>query len=132
MSWTLRPQRTWRIRQGYKQEHEAALRASRYTRRHAWQFHGAGAEEAVQKLTGLKEFSDTVRNMRVGLAKLSEALNKPITNDGAAVVGWRSPSGLLLCLKHPHREAVQVTADDLPEGGICVRCGVDVLIPVVP
>lgn len=127
MSWTLRPQRTT-----FRGSNPSAVsRAKRMIRRHANEFHGAGVEDAVQELTGLKEFTDTVRNMRVVLAKLSEALNKPITNDGDAVVGWRSPSGLLLCLKHSHWEATPVTPEDLPEGGICVRCGVDVLIPVV-
>lgn len=50
VSWTLRPQRTRMIRQGHKQTHEAALRASRYVRRHAWQFHGAGVADAVRDL----------------------------------------------------------------------------------
>lgn len=122
MNWTLRGSNP-RFEHRQQQDHPAALRASRYTRRHAWQFHGAGVMDAVQKLTGLKEFTDTVRNMRVGLAKLSEALNKPITDNGTAVVGWRTPySGLLLCLKHPHRGATPVTAENLPEGGCCAVC----------
>lgn len=51
--WTLRQQRTRQIRQGYKQEHTAAHRATRYVRRHAWQFHGAGVEDAVRALSGI-------------------------------------------------------------------------------
>ena len=133
--WTLKQPRTRSLPQGDKQTHEAALRASRYVRRHAWQFHGAGAEEAVQRLAGLKEFSCASNAMKDAMTKfaghVSVALNVPVElalsyEDAAeavtSVVGWRSPSGLLLCLKHPHREATPVTADDLPGGGYCAVC----------
>lgn len=134
VSWTLRPQRTRDLRQGERQEHTAALRASRYVRRHAWQFHGAGAEEAVEKLTGLKEFCTASNAMKDAMTKFAEhvsvVMNVPVGlalsyEDAAeavtSVVGWRSPSGLLLCLKHPHREAAPVTS--VLEGATCAVCG---------
>lgn len=121
-SWTLRGSNP-RFEHRQQQDHPAARRAQRYVRRHAWQFHGAGVRDAVPDMptSPLLALTDAVRNVRVGLAKFSEALNKPITND-TVVVGWRSPSGLLLCLKHPHLEAVPVTADDLPGDGLCAVC----------
>lgn len=69
--WTLREQRTRQIRQGYRQEHTAAQRATRYVRRHAWQFHGAGVEDAVEALSGI----DGDFSVSEALAKLAVSLN---------------------------------------------------------
>lgn len=69
-SWTLRQQRTREIRQGYKQEHTAALRATRYVRRHAMEFHGAGVADAVRDLAA---FSRASQNARAGVASVLAA-----------------------------------------------------------
>lgn len=51
--WTLRQQRTRQLSTKETQEHSAALRAARYVRRHAWQFHGVGVADAVRDLVTL-------------------------------------------------------------------------------
>lgn len=53
------------------------------------------------------------------------------------VLAYRSKiNGRLWCLTCPTevtiKLSVPLTSDDLPDGGICRVCGVDVLIPVVP
>ncbi|MFJ7049011.1 hypothetical protein ACIQVC_37235 [Streptomyces sp. NPDC101112] len=58
--------------------------------------------------------------------------------DGAPIVAYRFDGGRLLnCLRHVpppaarHADCRPVTAEDLPDGGVCTypECGVDVLIP---
>lgn len=133
-SWTLRPRGVPALRQGEKQTHPAAVQAARYVRLRQWQFHQAGRKAAVRDLTTVEEmfrgFAD-----RIGLA-LNVPVELALSYEDAAeavtpVVGWRTPhSGLLLCLKHPRREAAPVW--HAPEGATCAVCGDGLGVVTVP
>jgi hypothetical protein len=51
-------------------------------------------------------------------------------------VAYRSPGGLYLyCARHSGDVGTSWTpldSDDLPDGGLCAKCGADVLIPQQP
>jgi hypothetical protein len=51
----------------------------------------------------------------------------------AHVLATHTDLHCLNCAPPPHGDVwTPVTADDLDDGGVCVRCGVDVLIPQQP
>lgn len=141
--WTLRPQRTRDLRRGEQQEHTAALRATRYVRRHAWQFHGAGVQDAVRDLPGI----NAVPAIRGALTKLAASLNipgplrlafddtllLPETAHGLTVVGWKHPvtTGIYYCPSHRPMGGVPVTAADVTASFECWNCGTRLLGPVV-
>lgn len=151
--WTLRQQRTREIRQGYKQEHTAALRATRYVRRHAWQFHGAGVEDAVQDLATLEEgpsplekFIWASQNAREGVASVLAAFEVPAelafggpppvpeTAHGLTVVGWKGENGCGYCPEHRPSGATMITTGDLLQTGtvLCLACGTKLGPAVAP
>lgn len=55
------------------------------------------------------------------------------TSNADPIVAYRSPGGhYLYCTQHTDELGdswTPVTSDDLPDGGLCGKCGVDVLIP---
>lgn len=141
-SWTLRPQATGGVNGSFT----AADRAAQYVRRHGWQFHGAGVQEAVRDLAA---FSWASRSAREGVASVLAAFDVPAelalpdglewayettpptqeTAHGLTVVGWRCTKGLVFCPEHRGCGNVPVTSGDLnttPGSPFeCFECGRD-------
>lgn len=119
-SWTLRPQATGGVNGSFN----AADRAAQYVRRHGWQFHGAGVEEAVRDL------GEAMESMRRELEGVTVALTSPITETahGLTVVGWRGgfPTRLY-CLEHRPLGCIPVTAADVTASTDCHECGAGLL-----
>lgn len=80
--WTLRQQRRYDPHGNGPQNHSAARRAVRQVKRHAWEFHGAGAgaDDAVRHLApmadGLRRMNLSMENMRTGLGEMLKALRE--------------------------------------------------------
>lgn len=56
-------------------------------------------------------------------------LGEALDDDAGRIVAYRAGGSFLYCVGcGPHIGGVRLTADDLPHGGICCACGVDVLI----
>ncbi|KAB1146791.1 hypothetical protein F7R91_14520 [Streptomyces luteolifulvus] len=62
---------------------------------------------------------------------------QPAADDtGDRIVGHRSRLGMFLyCTRHTDElgaSGIPITSDDLPDGGLCAKCGTDLLIPQEP
>lgn len=90
-SWTLRPQATGGVNGSFN----AADRAARYVRRHGWQFHGVGVQDAVAQLediTGTRTLHGPV-SARAARDRLAVSLNIP----GPLRLEWEDPSAVETC-----------------------------------
>jgi hypothetical protein len=70
-------------------------------------------------------------------APLAGGVRQPSEADGDRVVAYRSAlpgAWSIYCTGHTGElgDVLPLTSDDLPDGGLCVSCGVDVLIPQQP
>lgn len=122
---------TWTLRGGHPNRLErptspAERRAVRHVRRHANETGPLDMAVPPAPAVGY-QLGELFGGFRAALDGLSQA--RIFTEMGGRVVAWRGEiTGNLYCLDHaPRKSASPLASGDLPDGGVCIDCGKDVL-----
>lgn len=122
-AWTLRQQRRYDPRGNGPQNHSAARRAVRQVRRHANETGPLDTAVPPARAVGY-QIGELFGGFRAALAGIG-----PVAGVGPRPVAWRGEiTGNLYCPDHaPRKSCAPLWPRDLPDGGVCIDCGKDVL-----